>query len=137
VFLYAYHEAGLDAAIEAVGNAAVMCTTGKTRTSHKPLSRDLDPIVAQVADAMGTTVNLLRQMRRYQPLADARHVACWLMRQEGMLWPKLSYPLIALALGLSNHTSAIHGVKRVERGEILLARAKAAASRARAERAAA
>lgn len=137
VFLYAYREAGFAAAIEAVGNAAVMYSTGKPRVSRKPLASELDHVVAQVAAAMGTTVGLLRNNRRYQSLADDRHIACWLLRLEGMAWPKLSYPLIALALGMVNHTSALHGARRVDGNEMLLARAKVAAARARAERVAA
>jgi chromosomal replication initiation ATPase DnaA len=137
VFLHAYRDAGFDDAIDAVANASVMYANGKIRSSRKPMARDLDPIVSQVADAMGTTVRLLRCVRRYQPLADARHIACWLMRQTGLPWSKLSYPIIALALGMANHTSALHGARRVEGDETLIARARSAAARVRVERIAA
>lgn len=125
----------LRTAVEAVADAAVMTATDKRRRySQKPQARDLDPIVAQVASAIGTTVRMLRCLQRVPCLSQARHVACWLLRQENMPWPRLSYPLIALALGMVNHTSALHGARRVERDELLLARAKAAAAKATAQR---
>lgn len=48
---------------------------------------------------------------------DARHVAMWLMRDSGR-----TYPEIGRQLGM-DHTSAIHGVRRIEGDERLLATA--------------
>jgi chromosomal replication initiation ATPase DnaA len=57
---------------------------------------------------------------QHHTIVDARHVAMELLRRDG-----LSYPSIARTLGLWDHTSAMHGVRRVMRDERLRALADA------------
>jgi len=56
----------------------------------------------------------------HQDCADARHVAMFLFRQQG-----LSYPIIAATLGLRDHTTVLYGVRKVERDHRLQAVAAA------------
>lgn len=58
----------------------------------------------------GVTWEELLSRDRTAHLANARHVAAWLMRQAGM-----SYPAIGRALGGRDHTTAMHAVARIER----------------------
>jgi len=84
----------------------------------------LNPILGQIACAIGTTPKWLRTHRRHQQVSDDRHLACWLLRQDDMPWPCLSYPLIAALLGMKNHTSAMSGARKVEKITSLKERAQ-------------
>ena len=66
-------------------------------------------IVRIVAGYYGVAVNDLQSQCRTRPLVDARHVAIYLARE---MTPK-SFPLIAAALGGRDHTTAMHGYRRM------------------------
>lgn len=82
-------------------------------------------IIRAVADYHGTTVDRIMFGGRPKSLAAARHDAMWLLR----IIAGMSYPETARAVGLRNHTSAMHGVEMAVqrnasspgRGEALLA----------------
>jgi len=50
---------------------------------------------------------------RARLVARRRWIAMWLLRQNGMPWPKLSFPMIGMLLGGMDHSTVIHGVCRV------------------------
>jgi chromosomal replication initiation ATPase DnaA len=52
--------------------------------------------------------------------ANARHVSMWVLRE----YLGASYPTIGEVLGGMNHTSVLHGCRRVERTPALLAKAR-------------
>jgi chromosomal replication initiation ATPase DnaA len=69
-----------------------------------------------------TTEQFFQDARcQHRDIVDARHVAMALLRWDGS-----SYPVIARTLGLLDHTTVMHGVRRVERDERLRAIAEAA-----------
>jgi len=79
-------------------------------------------ICTACAVMFGLTADQFFQDARGQhtDIRDARFVAMALLRRDGS-----SYPVIAQTLGLWNHTSAMHGVRRVECNERLQALADA------------
>lgn len=68
-------------------------------------------IIAQVAQRRDVTVADITGPSRKRHIAYARQEAMWEMRQR----TKLSYPQIAHICGRTNHTTAIHAVKAVEK----------------------
>lgn len=73
-----------------------------------------DPFVltlVAVAARHGVTVERLKYGGRSTSLSAVRHEAAWELRN---LIPTPSYPDIAEALGMVNHTSALYGVRRHE-----------------------
>ena len=73
------------------------CTTAKR----------IKQIVALAAEV--AVIDLI-SARRQRRIVEARHVAMWLMRR----YTPLSHPQIAQALGRSDHSTAMHGVRKVE-----------------------
>lgn len=65
----------------------------------------------------GVTPDRVLDGNRSQASVNARHVAMWLMRDAGR-----SYPEIGAQLDM-DHTTAINGVRRVDRDQQLLATA--------------
>jgi len=63
-----------------------------------------------VADHHGYTLADLTGPRRQQKLADARHLAMWLVRE---LHPRLSLPQIARVFGYRHHTTIMHACRRI------------------------
>lgn len=64
-----------------------------------------------VAGQYGMTLEQLKAKTRCWNVARPRQVAMWAMRR---LCPHLSYPAIASVLGLSDHTTILHGDRRIE-----------------------
>lgn len=64
-----------------------------------------------VAEQYGMTLNQLKEKTRCVHVARPRQVAMWAMRR---LCPHLSYPAIAIVLDLSDHTTILHGARRIE-----------------------
>jgi chromosomal replication initiator protein len=64
--------------------------------------------LAAVARRFGVTFAELTSKDRHRRLADARHVAAWVLRQYG-----LSYPEIGRVL-CRDHTTAMHSVRLIE-----------------------
>ena len=79
---------------------------------YLPNSRaSLDRIKEAVADAYDLTVEELTQKTRVQPVAFARQVAMYLASELTLA----SRQEIARAMGLSDHGTAIHAIKRIRR----------------------
>jgi hypothetical protein len=77
------------------------------------LAEQFRPLVEVVAAAHGIPYGVLVGPRRDKPALAARFEAMWLIRN--LRTPAPSYPLIAVALGRADHTSAIYGVRKFER----------------------
>jgi chromosomal replication initiation ATPase DnaA len=82
----------------------------RARAKSIPDPRDIRwrSVVEPIAAEYGLTVEELRARRRSPHLVVARNEAIWRLRQ---LQPPMSYPEIARAVGLANHTSALHGFR--------------------------
>lgn len=65
--------------------------------------------IAQAAAVFGVEPAEITGVERAHKIARARHVAAWLLRQDGM-----SYPQIGRALGYRDHTTIMHSVEVVE-----------------------
>jgi chromosomal replication initiation ATPase DnaA len=78
----------------------------------KPASR----VLHAVCSFFGLTpIQLIRDGRQQHiDVRVARHVAMWLLHMRGM-----SYPEVARALGLADHTSCMYGVRQVRASEWL------------------
>lgn len=72
----------------------------------------VDMVLQAVADAFGLTVKDLTGMRRCPHLAVPRQIAYALARK----YTKLSYPQIGERIGDRDHTTIIHGVRKVHAG---------------------
>ena len=72
----------------------------------------------QMAEAFGVSVDMLLVSSREPVVVRRRWLAMWIMRKV----LKLSYPAIGRALHL-DHSTAMYGVRMVERDEKLLAEA--------------
>jgi chromosomal replication initiator protein len=77
-----------------------------------PRRRGVDPAIvfACVAQAYGVTVTALLRRDRHRQIAEARGVACWLLRTVG----GLSYPEIGRAIG-RDHTTAMSAIRKALR----------------------
>lgn len=67
-----------------------------------------DAVIEQVCHATQILRNDMLSESRRRDLAEARQIAAWMMRQENV-----SMPLIAHNLGLSDHTTVLHAVRKV------------------------
>jgi len=108
-FFFVADAHGLEAAIDAVARAGA--------EAYLEVRSHVPPEVRVMANRVGVSVEILRRGDRAS--ATERHLILWALRQLGY-----SYPAAARAVGLTNHTSAIHGVRRVERTPELLERAR-------------
>jgi chromosomal replication initiation ATPase DnaA len=112
-FFFVAEEHGLHAAIDAVARAGADAAKS-IRGSRQDVAT---PIVRRIAAYLDLSAEQLRNGRRCS--STERHLAVWALRQLGY-----SYPAAARAVGLANHTSAIHGVRRVQSTPELLDRAQ-------------
>lgn len=73
-----------------------------------------DEIMGQVERDSGISREAVESRSRYTEVSRARQYAMWLFRQRRDRWgrPIHSYPSIAAALGLDDHTTVMWGVKR-------------------------
>jgi chromosomal replication initiation ATPase DnaA len=81
--------------------------------------RNLDSVVEAVSESYSYSVEELRSVRRQAPLARARMVGYYVARELS----GYSYPVIARAFGRLDHTTVIHGVRRVQADVAMLAEA--------------
>lgn len=85
-------------------------------------------VLAAVADQFGMMPDVIVAPGRQQHLAEARHVAAWIMhRRLGV-----SLPWVAVLLGRTDHTTALNSVRRVEESPRLMAHAQATIRRMQA-----
>ena len=70
-----------------------------------------DDIIDAVAARFGFTSSDITGHARVRPLAHARHIAMYLVRD---LIPNASYPVIARQFGNRNHTSVISAVEKIK-----------------------
>ena len=88
-----------------------------------------DSILAAVAREWGVSVAALTGTSRMRHLSQARGAACALLYEP----ETYSYPMVARKIGMKNHTSAIHAVRR---GLALFEQDRALEARLRADMAA-
>jgi dephospho-CoA kinase len=67
-------------------------------------------ILSRVASARGTSVTRLRSRTDSRALNRIRHEAMWLLRES----TEMSYPEIARLMGRKDHTTALHGVRKIQ-----------------------
>ena len=67
---------------------------------------------------MGVTVADIKGNSRFRDVSQARHVAGWLLRESGHTLME-----VGALLGGKDHTTVMHGCKRVEADEELMAHA--------------
>lgn len=85
-------------------------------------------VLAAVADQFWLTPGEVVSQCRRKDLAEARHVASWIMhRRLGV-----SLPQVAILLGRRDHTTALNSVRRVEKSLRLMAHAQATIRRMQA-----
>ena len=117
-FCFAYDQAGLDEAVETAFRAGI----DWARRHIGPVQRTLGALyrseVQEVAAELGTTPEALWEHTRTPAMVRARVLAMWLLRHRH----GFSYPAIGRALR-RDHSSAIHGVAKVDGSAELLARA--------------
>lgn len=68
-------------------------------------------IILKVAEHYGLSADDMRSQARYRRVARPRQVAMYAMRE---LCPHLSFPAIGRLLGNRDHTTILHGVRKVE-----------------------
>lgn len=119
-FYFAWREAGLDEAVDAVFRSGVDWARrhiGPVRAASGSLYR---VEVAEVAAELGTTPEALWDHTRSQPGDETRALAMWLLRRRH----GFSYPAIGRALR-RDHTCAIKAMRKVDSTPELMARAEA------------
>lgn len=77
-----------------------------------------DRIIAAVTMHYGLAPGVIASPTRNAVVTEARHIACWLLRDAGR-----TYPEIGRRIG-RDHTSAIYGVRKVDESPLLTAAAK-------------
>lgn len=82
-----------------------------TRISYDSSNLTLLNIAKIIADYFGLDMNDMRSSTRGARLAYARHIAMYFGRK---MTPK-SLPLIGRVLGNRDHTTVLHGVRKIER----------------------
>lgn len=82
-------------------------------------SQPVDAVIAEAANAFGVSVDDLTGDSRQFPLVRYRHVAMAAARSFGH-----SFPVIGRAFGGRDHTTVIHGVRKVEANERMRHQAK-------------
>lgn len=80
---------------------------GQTRLSCRITAEE---IIRTVADHFGLTASVVKGEDKVRKIARPRQIAMYLCRQH----TTLSFPDIGRALGGMDHTSIIHGVRRIE-----------------------
>jgi len=78
---------------------------GLARTRHDPAVE----IIRRTAALLGTTPTALLGTDRHRSIAFARHLAMYVIRRD----LDRSYPEIGTIFGHRDHTSAMHGVRRI------------------------
>lgn len=69
-----------------------------------------EAVISAVARHFGLPMKAIMGRRRLAPLANARHIACYLIRE---LHPDIPLVDIAACMG-RDHTSALHGINRTK-----------------------
>jgi len=80
-------------------------------TPSLPGPADPHAIMRAVGSYFGVTVQALAGKSRAKPIAEARHVAMYLLREDG----ELALKQVGLLLGHRDHSTVIHGVQKVSR----------------------
>lgn len=75
------------------------------------LRKSASTILAEVSEETGFSIKDLKGPSRMAAVSHARHWAMWRIRKE---CPHLSYPQIARLLGRTNHTTVLHGFRKIE-----------------------
>ena len=83
-------------------------------TPSLPGPADPHAIMRAVGSYFSVTVQALAGKSRAKPIAEARHVAMYLLREDG----ELALKQVGLLLGHRDHSTVIHGVQKVSRALI-------------------
>ncbi len=68
-----------------------------------------EDMIRRVCEYRGVPITTLRSRRRWANVAEARHEAIWLLREA----TEMSFPVIARAVGMRNHTSALSAHRKI------------------------
>jgi chromosomal replication initiation ATPase DnaA len=118
VFLFVASEQGLDAAIETMFAIGVDWARTHLGFLHRSRGQIHRAEVSVIAAELGVTADdLWRDSRTIPELVQSRQLAMWLLRRRH----NISYPAIGRALH-RDHSTVIHGVRKVEKTPDLLAR---------------
>jgi chromosomal replication initiator protein len=90
-------------------------------TPSLPGPADPHAIMRAVGSYFGVPVQALAGKSRSKPIAEARHVAMYLLREDG----ELALKQVGLLLGHRDHSTVIHGVQKVSRSLVADPRAGA------------
>lgn len=94
-------------------NGSIVVVAAASPLAEVP-TRGADPamrVVAAAAAAIGVKPSQVLRQDKHRAVTLARHIAAYVLRESrGM-----SYPEIGRVLGQSDHSSAMHAVKRIER----------------------
>lgn len=88
--------------------AKFRCVVDQAAGTPPPMMRTITEIVSAVS---GISVEEIHGESRFSQTAKARLIVMWLSRR----FAKKSYPEIGRLLGKRDHSTAIHGVRRVEK----------------------
>ena len=105
-FILAYRDGGLSEAIDSVA-------------AKRAPARACSPVLRRVALALGVTPKQLLQGGRCPKLADARHIAAWVLLDV----TGATYAAVGEALGGMHHTTIMYARRRVQGTPRLLAEA--------------
>jgi chromosomal replication initiation ATPase DnaA len=79
-------------------------------TRYREGAPQMDVITKLVSDFYGFSKHALKSPRREASLTLARHIIMWLARER----TNLSFPQIASKLGDRDHTTILHGCRRID-----------------------
>lgn len=114
---------GQNAAIEAACSTALTAHFGRMDQINKQ-DGVTPPALVVVANAIGVSLGELLMENKSTPFVRRRWLAMWLLRQPDMPWPAYSFPVIAKFMRFLDHTTVVHGVRKVDATPDLLAEAR-------------
>jgi chromosomal replication initiator protein len=89
------------------------CAARALAALRPPVSTPPDPnlLLQAVSSVCGISIQALAGKSRARPIAEARHIAMYLLREDA----QLALKQVGLLLGHRDHSTVIHGVQKVSR----------------------
>jgi chromosomal replication initiator protein len=89
------------------------CASRALAALRPPASSPPDPdlVLQAVSSSSGVSLQALSGKSRARPIAEARHIAMYLLREDA----QLALKQVGLLLGHRDHSTVIHGVQKVSR----------------------